>query len=237
MVRITAFENLLVNATTPPGQACAAQIEFNDASGNPLRNPAVISLQPDTSVSIPALDASSKNARYLSIDAVALVSSVPTTPGALSPSLCITDVEIVDSLTNSPRALIPPSPPMDPMAPQQTGKRIYSPITLAFGQGLRLNAIAPLQPPNPCFAILSFLDSNGKQVGPSKPISLAPGHGDALELNSIGLVAPLRPILIQAIIALAPSTVPPLCIPTVEVFDSFTLADLIVQTPLPASAQ
>jgi len=104
-------------------------------------------------------------------------------------------------------------------------------VELAFGQSLSLNVVAPLHPPNPCIAGLSFVDSNGAPLGPAESVTLAPGHGDSRKLNSIGLAAPLHPIVVQPNVALARAAAPPVCVPTVEVFDNFTLTDWIVEQP------
>ena len=141
----------------------------------------------------------------------------------------MSDVEIVDNLSGFTRQWIPPGPTTAPPALR------FPPVGLAWGQGIWLNVVAPLHPPQPCITTLSFLDDQGTQVGPSKAVNLAPGHADTLELNSVGLVArPSDRISLQANVAMAPaSSASSVCVPTVEVFDIFTQSDWIVQPPGP----
>ena len=103
-------------------------------------------------------------------------------------------------------------------------------MTLAPDQNVRLLVVntavlQPELPPNPCKAIVGFLDGNGNQVGQASSAELLPGESmsvDAFDAPGRGLTR-LRPVVLidQDLSShlLGPSLPPNPCVSTVEMFD------------------
>jgi hypothetical protein len=110
-------------------------------------------------------------------------------------------------------ALVPPGPSTVPPGPTQFG-----PIGLGFRQTVRLNVMA--FPPNPCFGVITFTDTQGSAVGGASPVTLAAGQATFLDLPGQTVVPERRQH--GEIIATFTQTVgaaPGACIASVEVFD------------------
>lgn len=232
MVRVAEAQTIQINLAAPVEQSCSVQAGFNDSSGNPLEAPVTVWLEPGQTQQVQHKHVS--GIRFEEV--VPQVVSASVAPGAHPPEPCITDVEVTDDLTGFSRVLQRPGPTSIPPGPTGVPALLrFPPVGLAWGQGIRLNVVAPLLPPQPCIAVLSFADAQGAPVGPAKSVNLAPGYADTLELNSIGLVAgPSNRISLQPSAALGTaSAAPSTCVPTVEVFDNFTHTDWIVIPPGP----
>jgi hypothetical protein len=109
--------------------------------------------------------------------------------------------------------LVPPGPSQVPPGPIKFG-----PIGLGFRQTVRLNVVA--FPPNPCFGVITFTDTQGSAVGGASPVTLAAGQATFLDLPGETVVADRRQR--GEIIATFTQTVgaaPGACIASVEVFD------------------
>jgi len=103
-------------------------------------------------------------------------------------------------------------------------------MTVAPDQNVRLLVVntalpQPDLPPNPCKAIVGFLDGNGNRVGESSSAELLPGESlsvDAFEAPGRGLTR-LRPVVLidQDLSShlLGPALPPNPCVSTVEMFD------------------
>jgi hypothetical protein len=109
---------------------------------------------------------------------------------------------------------------------------VFGMIGIAASQTLRLAVVA--HPPQPCFGVLSFADSNGSPVGPSKTVSLGPGQGDYLDLPG----APIHPggpvrVEVMPIVTPEPTTSggTSACQATAEIFDTVSGFSLVVALP------
>lgn len=227
MVRVTSGQTVQINLAAPVARSCSMQAGFYGPDANWLDAPISVSLEPGQTHTVQHKHVS--GVRFEEIAPV--VSSVTVSPGEHPPSPCITDVEIIDDLIGFTRVLIAPGPPEIPLGPNAAQLRL-PPVGLAWGQGIRLNVVAPLLQSQTCSAFLSFSDSHGIQVGSGKLVTLAPGHAETLELNSFGLLSsPGSRISLQPVVDLEVAPAPAVCIPTVEVFDNRSLTDWILVSP------
>jgi hypothetical protein len=62
---------------------------------------------------------------------------------------------------------------------------VFVPQGVPYGQNIRITALAP--PDSACVALLSFEDSNGNPVGPTRNVNLQPGNMTSLDFNANSL--------------------------------------------------
>ena len=114
----------------------------------------------------------------------------------------------------------------------RSGSPGFGLVTLASGQGLRLNLVntriaQPNLPPSPCIARVTFVDSEGNQIGNAQTSELGPGESlstEATELVAAGRMVATR---LRPVVQVSDSTTigsenhlpPSPCVPTLEVFD------------------
>jgi hypothetical protein len=122
-------------------------------------------------------------------------------------------------------------------AQQLPAPTVFGMIGIAASQTLRLSVVA-FHPPDPCFALLSFADSNGAPVGPSKTVSLGPGQGGYLDLSGVILhpgepIYPSEPVEVMPIVTPVPMTAggTSACQAIAEIFDTVSGFSLVVAHP------
>lgn len=181
MVGIAHGQTLRLNVVAFPPSPCNAVIGFLNENGEavPEQNKTV-SLTPgqadfiDLTASVLALKAGQR------AELQPVVTLVPQ-PNPDSPDACAASLEI---FTTSSGAIDVASPMPEPDLPNATPQ--FGMIGLIVGQTLRLNVLA--FPPNPCNAVIGFLDKNGvPQPEPDKTVTLSPGQADFVDLPASAL--------------------------------------------------
>jgi hypothetical protein len=183
MVGITRGQALQVNVVAFPPDPCFAQLGFQDSSGDPIGATSTVALQPGQSGSLSLNGNAVAGVVGQRVEALPVV--VPTSivsSAATPPNQCIASAEIIDDLLGLTSILIPGSMGW-PVAP------IFGALGVTEFQTVRLNVVA--YPPDPCIGQLSFVNSDGIQVGNAMPVQLAPGQAAYLDLAGITLVTKL----------------------------------------------
>ncbi len=126
-------------------------------------------------------------------------------------------VEIYNNFTHVTSVVAPQLPAV------QAGSPFFGlgPVGAGEFQTIRLNVLA--HPPQPCFGILGFVDSNGNPIGRTLPVSLNPGQAAFLDLPG-ALLPPsvFGRVEVLPVLTPLPGAVPGECVTSVEVYDQFT---------------
>jgi hypothetical protein len=182
MVGITRGQTLNIHVIAFPPDPCYARLAFQDGNGAPVGPATDVALLPGQSAAL-ALNANTLVAAYGERVEI-LPKVVPTVVvGAnVEPTRCVATIEVTDNLLQITSVLVPGQLGIaaNP-APGMFG------ITLL--QTARLNVVA--FPPDPCIGEISFVNSQGAQVGPALNVNLAPGRAEFLDLPGSALVAKL----------------------------------------------
>jgi hypothetical protein len=193
MVGITRGQTLQINLVAYPPDPCFAQLGFQNSSGNPVGASQTVSLQPGQSASLTIngntlTDLAGQRVQLLpTVTPIAVVST--TVP---PPNQCVASAEVIDTALAATTVLIPGSVAHSPVA-------VFGLMGITELQTARLNVVA--FPPDPCIGELSFVNSQGAQVGNALSVQLAPGQAAFLDLHasalglSAGQRAEVRPVV------------------------------------------
>jgi hypothetical protein len=193
-------QSIRLTAGAPAGGQCAAELGFANSNGNPVG--------PSLRVNLLAGQAESLTltSDILGMPAGQRVEVRPVvTPLAGAPSQCGAIAEVVDNQSGLTSIVVPG-------AAASSAQPHFPPMEVALGQTLQLNAVA--NSTTPCSAQLSFVDSNGRPVGPSTLVNLSPGHAAFLDISASAPNELLRPV-VTAVPGAAAST----CNGSAELFD------------------
>jgi hypothetical protein len=182
MIGITRGQTLQINVVAFPPDPCFAQLGFQDTYGNALGTTTTVTLQPGQSASL-AINgntvASSPGQRVQ-----VLPTLVPTSVvgAAAVVSQCVASAEVFDNVLGITSVLIPGAYgfPVNP---------VFGMLGVTDLQTVRLNVVA--FPPDPCIGQLSFVNSNGIQVGNTFDVQLAPGQAASFDLPGSTIVSRL----------------------------------------------
>jgi len=229
---ILTLEVVAGPVTPPPGTPVELGLSFVDLNGNTVGQPTTVQLA-GNQVQPLNLNASLLVGPNSAGGVHADVRPVITPVGDFLPAVQAT-VEVYDSSTGAGHLLTS-------AAMQQGGPgQLLGPQGLAGGETMRIVAVA--YPVDPCIGTLSFADQTGAPIGPSLPVSLAPGHGMPLDVTAASLgVQTGQRIEVQprfTLTSTAPAAVNPVrsaCALTAEVFNSITGQTLTYQTALVTS--
>ncbi len=213
--------------TPAPGTPVEANISFTDINGNVIGPSSVVTVNPGQVASFDLL-ANNSIRPGQRIEVVPVVTPGPDPNGAPTNRIEVS-AEVRDAFLGLGTVLIPlPTSPPNPTAPGLVTQG------LAGGQTMRLSLQA--SPPQPCIAVVSFADSNGKALGSSQEVNLDPGTGMSVDLTAetAGLKIGQQ-MDVQAVVTLTPPItagppVTPLCQATVETFDQLTGRTATYQT-------
>jgi hypothetical protein len=97
-----------------------------------------------------------------------------------------------------------------------SGETYFPMIGMTVGQTLQINLVA--YPPDPCFAQLGFLDSNGALVGHVSNVTLQPGQSASLSIEGNSLTSAFgQRVELMPQVVVSPNS-PSVCHATAEVF-------------------
>jgi hypothetical protein len=178
MIGIAHGQTLQINVVAFPPNPCFAQLGFQDINGNPVGTTLNVALQAGQSASLAVNGNTLTNAFGQRVEVQPTVMINPNVP----PSQCDASAEVFDNLLGISSVLVPGTLGYAP-SPE------FGMVGLAVLQTARLNVVA--FPPNPCIGQLSFVNSNGVQVGNALTVQLAPGEAASLDLPGSTLVTKL----------------------------------------------
>jgi hypothetical protein len=97
-----------------------------------------------------------------------------------------------------------------------SGETYFPMIGITLGQTLQINLVA--YPPDPCFAQMGFLDSNGAFVGHVSNVTLQPGQSASLSIEGNSLTSAIgQRVELMPQVVMNPNS-PSVCHATAEVF-------------------
>ena len=177
MIGLVRGQTLQINLVAYPPDPCFATIGFQNANGNPVGPTLNVALQPGQSESL-ALngDALTK----VPDQRVEVLTTVTLTAGIASQ--CNASAEVFGTLRGISSVAVPGAAGWAP-------NPIFGMIGVTELQTVRLNVVA--YPPDPCVGQLSFVNSQGTQVGNTLNLQLAPGQAASLDLPGTSLVTKL----------------------------------------------
>jgi sugar lactone lactonase YvrE len=196
----------------PPGVPVEAVLGFANEQGDSVGPSLPATLAPGQAVSID-LDAST-----LISSGHLVVRPVVTSPaGAPAAGETIeASVEVFDT-ANGIGSVFGRAAHSIPAAPS------FVPQGLPYGQTMRIAALAP--PDSPCDALLTFADTNGNPIGPTKNVNLNPGQIATLDFNANSITGQagqrieVQPMITLRAIPRGPASA---CEGAVEVYDQHT---------------
>jgi hypothetical protein len=177
MIGLVRGQTLQINLVAIPPDPCIATLGFQDVNGNSVGTTTNVALQPGQSASL------ALNGNSLTNVPGQRVEVQPTVAVAVGvASQCSASAEIYDNLLGLSSVAVPGAAgyPPDP---------VFGMIGVTELQTVRLNVVA--YPPVPCVGQLSFVNSNGVQVGNTLNVQLAPGQAASLDLPGTTLVTKL----------------------------------------------
>jgi hypothetical protein len=183
VIGITRGQTLQINVAAYPPAPCFAQLGVQDSNGNPIGATSAVALQPGQSASLSINGNTLAGSVGERVEVLPFV--VPTVivcSAAIRPNQCVASVEIFDNVIGLTSVLIPGSTGW-PLAP------IFGTLGVTEFQTVRLNVVA--YPPDPCIGQLSFVNSDGIQVGDALPVQIPPGQGLYMDLAGSTLVTKL----------------------------------------------
>lgn len=177
MIGLVRGQTLQLNIVAYPPDPCFATLGFQDVNGNAVGTTSSVTLQGGQSASLTLNGNSLTNVAGQRVEVQPVVT---LTAGIVSQ--CNASAEIYDNLLL-----------ISSVAVQGTAGFPNSPTFGMIGvtvlQTVRLNINA--FPPDPCVAQLSFVNSQGVQVGNTLNVQLAPGQAASLDLPGTTLVTKL----------------------------------------------
>jgi hypothetical protein len=177
MIGVVRGQTVQLNISAFPPDPCFATLGFQDASGNPVGTTMNVTLQGGQSASLPL------NGNTLTTVAGQRVEVQPTvtlTAGVVSQ--CTASTEVYDNILKISSVVVPGATGYPPSP-------VFGMIGVTVLQTARLNVVA--FPPEPCIAQLSFVNSQGAQVGNTLNVQLSPGQATSLDLPGSTLVTGL----------------------------------------------
>lgn len=182
MIGITRVQTLQINVVAFPPDPCFAQLGFQDTNGNALGTTTTVALQPGQSASL------ALNGNTLASSVGQRVEVLPTVVpevvvGAVAViNQCVAAAEVFDNVLGITSVLVPGSAGFSP-------DPIFGMLGVTDLQTVRLNVVA--YPPSLCIGQLSFVNSNGTQVGNTLNVQLAPGQAASFDLPGSTVVSRL----------------------------------------------
>jgi hypothetical protein len=177
MIGVVRGQTLQINVVAYPPVPCFAQLGFQNANGTPVGTTLNVTLQAGQSASLAI------NANTLTTVAGQRVEVLPTVvPIAGIASSCQASAEIFDNILGITSVLVPGEAGFA-SSPE------FGMLGVTELQTARLNVVS--FPPDPCVGQLSFVNSNGVQVGSTLNVQLAPGQAASLDLPGSTLVTKL----------------------------------------------
>lgn len=223
MIGVVRGQTLQVNVVAWPPDPCFATLGFQDVNGNPLGSTLTVSLQAGQSASL-AVNANTLTS-VIGQRVEVLPTVVPIVPAGASVivSQCDASAEVFDNVLGGDSVLVPGEVGWPP-------NPIFGMLGVTELQTARLNVVA--WPPDPCVGQLSFLNSNGVQVGNTLNVQLAPGQAASLDLPGNTLVTKLGQRVEVHPIVTAPNGG---CIASTEVYNNALGATTAYYPPDPCS--
>ena len=177
MIGLVRGQTLQINLVAYPPDPCFATLGFQDINGNPLGTTTTAELQAGQSASLTLNGNSLTNVPGQRVE---VQPTVAVAAGIVSQ--CGASAEIYDNVLGLSGVAVPGAAgwPPDPA---------FGMIGVTELQTVRLNVVA--YPPVPCVGQLSFVNSNGVQVGNTLNVQLAPGQAASLDLPGTTLVTKL----------------------------------------------
>ncbi len=183
MIGITRGQTLQINVVAFPPDPCFAQLGFQDSNSNPIGATSAVALQAGQSASLSINGntlAGSVGQRVEVLPTVVPTAVVSST--ATPPNQCVASAEIIDDVLGVTSVLIPGSTGWPPTP-------IFGTLGVTELETVRLNVVA--FPPDPCIGQLSFVNSEGIQVGNPMPVQLVPGRAVSFDLPGSTVVTKL----------------------------------------------
>jgi hypothetical protein len=177
MIGLVRGQTLQINIVAFPPEPCFATLGFQDVNGNPVGTTTSVSLQAGQSASL-TLNGNSLTSVAGQREEVQPV----VTPAVGVVNQCNASVEIYDNVLGLSSVAVPGAAGLPPSP-------TFGMIGVTSLQTVRLNIVA--FPPDPCVAQLSFVNSQGVQVGNTLNVQLAPGQAASLDLPGTTLVTKL----------------------------------------------
>jgi hypothetical protein len=177
MIGLVRGQTLQINVVAYPPDPCFATIGFQAVNGAAVGTTAYVELQSGQSASL------ALNGNSLTNVPGQRVEVQPTVAVATGvPSQCRASAEIYDDVLGLSSVAVPGAAgwPLNP---------VFGMIGVTALQTVRLNVVA--FPPDPCVGQLSFVNSQGAQVGNTLNVQLAPGQAAWLDLPGSTLVTKL----------------------------------------------
>ena len=177
MIGLVRGQTLQINVVAYPPVPCFATLGFQGVNGNSVGTTSYVTLQPGQSASL------TLNGNTLSSVPGQRVEVQPTVAVAAGiTSQCSASAEIYDNLLGLSSVAVPGAAGWAP-------NPVFGMIGVTELQTVRLNVVA--YPPDPCVGQLSFVNSQGTQVGSTLNLQLAPGQAASLDLPGTSLVTKL----------------------------------------------
>jgi len=194
MVGITRGQTFQINLVAWPADPCFAQLAFQNRNGDPVGTPETVSLQPGHSASLAINGNTLSDLPGLRVQLLPTVTPITVeSTTVLPPNQCVASVEVIENALGATTVLIPGSAAHSPVP-------VFGLMGITELQTARLNVVA--YPPDPCIGQLSFVNSEGAQVGNTLSVQLLLGQATFLDLpaTALGLKngqrAEVRPVVI-----------------------------------------
>ena len=192
MIGITRGQSLEINVVAYPPGSCFAQLGFQDTNGNPLGTTTTVALQPGQSASLAINGSTLASSAGQRVQVLPNVVPEVVVSAAAVVNQCVSSAEVFDNLLGITSVLVRGSGgfPSNP---------VFGMLGVTDLQTVRLNVVA--FPPDPCIGQLSFVNSNGTQVGNTFNVQLAPGQAASFDLpgstvvSRLGQRAEVRPVV------------------------------------------
>ncbi len=179
MIGLVRGQTLQVNLVAFPVDPCFATIGFQNVNGNPVGPTLNVALQAGQSASLALNGNTLANTPGQRVE---VLPTVTLTVGVASQ--CNASAEVYDNILEISSVVVPgvAGYPPDPS---------FGMFGVTELQTAQLNVVA--FPTDPCIGTLSFVNSNGVQVGNAMNVQLAPGQAASLSLPGSTLVTKLGP--------------------------------------------
>jgi len=208
LIGITRAQTLQINLVAWPPDPCTAQLGFQDINGNSLMAPTTVTLSPGQTTTL-AINGNTLTSTFgQRVEVLPMVIPIVSQSTTFVPTgQCVATAEVFDNVFGITTVAIPGAVGYAPV--QRFGL-----VGVTLLQTARIKVVA--YPPDPCIGQLSFLTSNGTQVGNTLSVQLLPGQAALLDLPGSALVtklgqrAEVQPVLV------APNS--PSCVASAEVY-------------------
>lgn len=177
VIGLVRGQTLQINIVAYPPDPCFATLGFQDINGNPVGTSTTVELQAGQSASLKLNGNSLTNVPGQRVE---VQPAVAVAVGVVSQ--CSASAEIYDNVLGLSSVALPGAAGWLP-------NPVFGMIGVTELQTVRLNVVA--YPPIPCVGQLSFVNSNGVQVGNTLNVQLARGQAASLDLPGTTLVTKL----------------------------------------------